>query len=61
MTNAEMIRRIEMVQDMMASSGTGWGRIVIELGKDGEPKHINYTLEMIPPEFRKNADEKGKN
>ncbi len=61
MTNAEMLRRIEIVQDRMRTDGLRWGRIVIELGQNGEARHVNSTLEVIPENYRKNEEVRSKN
>lgn len=48
MTNAEAYRRIEIMQQMMRTAGLRWGQLTLELGPNGEVKHVNSTMEVVP-------------
>lgn len=48
MTNAEAYRRIEIMQQMMRDAGLRWGQLTLELGPNGEVKHVNSTMEVVP-------------
>ena len=48
MTNAEAYRRIEIMQQMMRAAGLHWGQLTLELGPNGEVKHVNSTMEVVP-------------
>ena len=49
MTEIEMQYRIKEAMKRMKAAGLKWGQIIIELS-DGEPKHVNAVIEILPPD-----------
>lgn len=51
MTEIEMERRVREALHRMEVSGASWGQIIIEISQ-GEPKHVNVVMEVIPEDPR---------
>ena len=59
MTEIEMQYRVKEAIKRMRKNGLKWGQVIIEIA-DGEPKHVNAVIEIMPPDEPKDRGRSAK-